>query len=83
MEVYAELTESHALEAIDFAQAAVYEAESAVLEALSASAAAEACLIIRPGVIADFALAAVPRLQDPNAPLVLVQSKLATANTTA
>jgi hypothetical protein len=42
MEVYAEIAEGHALEAIDFAQAAVYEAEYAVLEALSASAAAEA-----------------------------------------
>jgi phosphatidylserine decarboxylase len=41
------------------------------------------CLVFRPGAIADFALAAVPRLQDANAPLVLVRSKLATANTTA
>jgi len=41
------------------------------------------CLVFRPGAIADFALAAVPRLHDPNAPLVLVRSKLATANTTA
>ena len=41
------------------------------------------CLVFRPGAIADFNLAAVPRLHDPNAPLVLVRSKLATANTTA
>jgi phosphatidylserine decarboxylase len=41
------------------------------------------CLVFRPGAIADFTLAAVPRLHDPNAPLVLVRSKLATANTTA
>jgi len=33
--------------------------------------------------IADFTLAAVPRLHDPDSPLVLVRSKLATANTTA
>ena len=37
------------------------------------------CLVFRPGAIADFTLAAVPRLHDPNAPLVLVGSKLATA----
>lgn len=41
------------------------------------------CLVFRPGAIADFTLAAVPRSYDPNAPLVLVRSKLATANTTA
>ena len=40
------------------------------------------CLVFRPGVIADFTLAAVPQPHDPNAPLVLVRSKLATANTT-
>ncbi|HUH67629.1 MAG TPA: phosphatidylserine decarboxylase family protein [Mycobacterium sp.] len=37
------------------------------------------CLVFRPGAIADFTLAAVPRLHDPSAPLVLVGSKLATA----
>ncbi|HTY33987.1 phosphatidylserine decarboxylase family protein [Mycobacterium sp.] len=41
------------------------------------------CLVFRPGAIADFTLAAVPRLNDPNAPLVRVRSKLATANRTA
>ncbi len=40
------------------------------------------CLVFRPGAIADFTLAAIPRWHDPNAPLVLVRSKLATANTT-
>jgi phosphatidylserine decarboxylase len=38
------------------------------------------CLIFRPGVIADFSLAAVPQPQNPNPPLVRVRSKLATAN---
>lgn len=38
------------------------------------------CLIFRPGVIADFSLAAVPQPQNPNPPLVHVRSKLATAN---
>jgi phosphatidylserine decarboxylase len=38
------------------------------------------CLIFRPGVIADFALAAVPQPHDPNAPLMLLNSKLAAAN---
>jgi phosphatidylserine decarboxylase len=37
------------------------------------------CLIFRPGVIADFALAAIPQPQDPRAPLVHVRSKLARA----
>jgi phosphatidylserine decarboxylase len=41
------------------------------------------CLVFRPGVIADFTLAAIPQPHDPNAPLMLVRSKLATANTTA
>jgi phosphatidylserine decarboxylase len=40
------------------------------------------CLVFRPGVIADFTLAAIPQPHDPNAPLMLVRSKLATANTT-
>ena len=40
MQAYAELTEGHAIEAIDFAQAAICEAECAVLDALSARAAA-------------------------------------------
>ena len=39
------------------------------------------CLVFRPGAIAEFALAAIPQPHDPNAPLVLVRSKLATANT--
>lgn len=38
-----------------------------------------ACLVFRPGVIDAFALAALPQPQDPNAPLVRVRSKLATA----
>jgi phosphatidylserine decarboxylase len=37
------------------------------------------CLVFRPGVIADFSLAAVPQPHDPYAPLVRVRSKLATA----
>jgi phosphatidylserine decarboxylase len=37
------------------------------------------CLVFRPGVIADFALAAIPQPHDPNAPLMLVNSKLAAA----
>jgi phosphatidylserine decarboxylase len=41
------------------------------------------CLVFRPGAIADFTLAAIPEPHDPDAPLVLVRSKLATANTTA
>jgi phosphatidylserine decarboxylase len=41
------------------------------------------CLVFRPGAIAEFTLAAIPQPHDPNAPLVLVRSKLATANSTA
>jgi phosphatidylserine decarboxylase len=40
------------------------------------------CLVFRPGAIADFTLAAIPQPNDPQAPLVLVRSKLATANAT-
>ena len=40
------------------------------------------CVVFRPGAIAEFTLAAMPQPPDPNAPLVLVRSKLATANTT-
>jgi phosphatidylserine decarboxylase len=39
------------------------------------------CLVFRPGVIADFSLGALPQPDDPEAPLVLVRSKLATATT--
>src|ERR1700728_1719173 len=39
------------------------------------------CLVFRPGVIADFALAAIPQPHDPDAPLMLLNSKLAAANT--
>jgi phosphatidylserine decarboxylase len=39
------------------------------------------CVIFRPGVIADFALAAIPQPHDPNAPLMLINSKLAAAKT--
>jgi phosphatidylserine decarboxylase len=38
------------------------------------------CLIFRPGAIADFSLGALPQPENPKAPLVLVRSKLATAN---
>ena len=38
------------------------------------------CLIFRPGVIAEFTLGAIPQPNDPNAPLVLLGSKIATAN---
>jgi phosphatidylserine decarboxylase len=38
------------------------------------------CLIFRPGVIRDFAIKAIPQPTNPNAPLVLVNSKIATAN---
>ncbi|MGI8864212.1 MAG: phosphatidylserine decarboxylase family protein [Solirubrobacteraceae bacterium] len=38
------------------------------------------CLVFRPGVIAEFTLAAIPQPHDPNAPLVLVRSKLAIAS---
>ncbi len=37
------------------------------------------CLVFRPGVIAEFSLAAIPQPHDPDAPLVLVRSRLATA----
>jgi phosphatidylserine decarboxylase len=40
------------------------------------------CLVFRPGAIAEFGLAAIPQPHDQNAPLVLVRSKLATADTT-
>ena len=40
------------------------------------------CLVFRPGAIADFALTALPQPHDPQAPLVLVRSALARANTT-
>jgi phosphatidylserine decarboxylase len=40
------------------------------------------CLVFRPGAIADFTLAALPQPHDPHAPLVLVRSRLAVANTT-
>jgi phosphatidylserine decarboxylase len=39
------------------------------------------CLVFRPGAIADFALPAIPQPHDPKAPLMLVRSKLAIANT--
>ena len=39
------------------------------------------CLVFRPGAIAEFALAAIPQPHDPKAPLMLVRSKLAIANT--
>lgn len=41
------------------------------------------CLVFRPGAIAEFTLAAIPQPHDPQAPLMLVRSKLATANTRA
>lgn len=37
------------------------------------------CLVFQPGVIADFALAAIPQAHDPRAPLVLARSRLATS----
>jgi phosphatidylserine decarboxylase len=37
------------------------------------------CLVFRPGVIADFTLAAIPQPQDPHPPLLRVRSKLGTA----
>ncbi len=40
------------------------------------------CLVFRPGAIAEFSLAAIPQPHDPQAPLVLVRSRLATANAT-
>src|SRR5580704_17115524 len=39
------------------------------------------CLLFRPGAIAEFTLTAIPQPHDPNAPLVLVRSKLAVAST--
>jgi phosphatidylserine decarboxylase len=41
------------------------------------------CLVFRPGAIAEFSLSAIPQPHDPEAPLVLVRSRLATANPTA
>jgi phosphatidylserine decarboxylase len=38
------------------------------------------CLVFRPGAIADFAVAALPQPDNPDAPLVHVRSKLAIAN---
>ncbi len=38
------------------------------------------CLVFRAGAIAEFSLAAIPQPRDPDAPLVLVRSRLATAN---
>jgi len=38
------------------------------------------CLVFRPGAIAEFTLAAIPQPHDPQAPLMLVRSRLATAN---
>jgi len=38
------------------------------------------CLVFRPGAIAEFSLGAIPQPHDPQAPLVLVRSRLATAN---
>jgi phosphatidylserine decarboxylase len=40
------------------------------------------CLVFRPGAIADFSLGALPQPENPEAPLVLVRSGLATATTT-
>lgn len=40
------------------------------------------CLVFRPGAIAGFTLAAIPQPHNPNAPQVLVCSKLAIASTT-
>jgi phosphatidylserine decarboxylase len=37
------------------------------------------CLVLRPGVVADFSLQAIPQPHDPDAPLVQVLSHLATA----
>jgi phosphatidylserine decarboxylase len=41
------------------------------------------CVVFRPGAINDFALAAIPQPHDPQAPLMLVRSKLATASSVA
>ena len=40
------------------------------------------CLVFRPGAIAEFTLTAIPQPHDPEAPVVRVGSKLATANPT-
>jgi len=40
------------------------------------------CLVFRPGAIAEFTLAAIPQPHDPQAPLMLVRSRLATAKPT-
>ncbi len=40
------------------------------------------CLVFRPGAIAEFALTAIPQPHDPQAPLMLVRSKLAVASPT-
>jgi phosphatidylserine decarboxylase len=40
------------------------------------------CLVFRPDVIAEFTLGAIPQPHDPEAPLMLVRSRLATANPT-
>jgi phosphatidylserine decarboxylase len=40
------------------------------------------CLVFGPGVIADFALTAIPQPNDPHPPLVHVRSKIATATRT-
>ncbi len=41
------------------------------------------CLVFRPGAVAEFSLQAIPQPHDPAAPLVLVRSRLATANAAA
>jgi phosphatidylserine decarboxylase len=41
------------------------------------------CLVFRPHAIAEFALQAIPQPHDPDAPLVLVRSRIATANAAA
>jgi phosphatidylserine decarboxylase len=38
------------------------------------------CLLFWPGVIADFAVEALPRTDDPHAPALLLGAKLALAN---
>jgi phosphatidylserine decarboxylase len=43
------------------------------------SCSATHCLVVRPGVIADVSLGALPQRENPDAPLVLVRSNLATA----
>jgi phosphatidylserine decarboxylase len=37
------------------------------------------CLVFRPGAVADFSLRAIPLPDDPNAAIVLVNSRIATA----